>query len=121
MTKRVLLVDDEEIILADLARTLRQHGYEIVGTALSGPDAIDAVAATRPDVVLMDIRLQGGMDGLEAAKRIRETNRVPIIFVTANASVLNLANFTGLHAVIVKPFAPHQLRRTLESILAPAK
>jgi CheY-like chemotaxis protein len=117
MAKRILLVDDEEIILADLAHTLRRHGYEIAGTALSGPDAISAAASLSPDVVLMDIRLQGNMDGLEAATRIRETNDVPIIFVTANASALNLADFRGLHAVILKPFAPHQLRHALKSFL----
>ena len=75
MTKqrRVLLVEDEEIILADLSRTLEKQGYEIAGTALSGSEAVLVAASVQPDVVLMDVQLQGRMDGLEAARQIRQT------------------------------------------------
>ncbi len=85
MTKsELILLVKEEIILADLARALRKQGYEVAGTAQS------AAAVVQPDVVLMDVRLQGSMDGAEAARQIRRTSEVPIVFLTANVSALNL-------------------------------
>ncbi len=117
--KRVLLVDDEEIILADLAHTLCKQGYEIAGTAASGREAIEAAAVNKPDLVLMDVRLQGNTDGVEAARQIRQTSDVPILFVTAHARVLALemAELPGRYGWIAKPFSPSQLRETIESIL----
>ena len=117
--KRLLLVEDEQIILADLARLLSKQGYEIVGTAQSGPEAIAAAAATQPDLVLMDVQLQGSMDGLEAARQIWQTARVPIVFVSAHTHVLKAALFElpDHFGSITKPFSPSQLRETVESML----
>jgi len=118
--KRILLVEDEEIILADLARTLRKQGYEIAGTAASGEEAIEAAAGTKPDLVLMDVRLQGSINGLEAARRIREASEVPILFITANSIELapDIAELPGHYGSITKPFSPNQLRETIEAILS---
>jgi CheY-like chemotaxis protein len=117
--KRILLVEDEEIIVADLMRTLRNEGYEIAGTAASGREAIEAAAASNPDLVLMDVRLRGSMDGIEAARRIRQTSEVPIVFVTANISVLalDMVKFPGRYGSLAKPFSPGKLRETIEAIL----
>ena len=117
--KRVLLVEDEEIILADLSRTLEKQGYEIAGTALSGPEAVLVAASVQPDVVLMDVQLQGRMDGLEAARQIRQTSQVPIVFVTANSNTLQLANLPVHCNRISKPFSPRQLREALELAFSP--
>lgn len=117
--KRILLVDDEEIILADLGRTLRKQGYEIAGTALSGPEAIQAAAELKPDLVLMDVRLQGSMDGIEAARQIWRASGVPVVFVTAHVGALALrtAELPGPYSSIGKPYSPAELCRTIESFL----
>jgi CheY-like chemotaxis protein len=117
--KRLLVVEDEEIILADLVRTLRKQGYEIVGTASSGPDAIRIASEANPDLILMDVRLQGRMDGIEAARRIREVSAVPILFVTAHARALaeDLTKWPGRYASIAKPFSPSELRESIDAIL----
>lgn len=117
--KRILIVEDEEIIMADIARTLRAQGYDVAGTAASGAAAVQAAAASRPDLVLMDVRLQGRIDGIEAARLIRQQSEVPILFVTAysGALSLDLDQLPGRHGSIAKPFSPSELRRAIEAIL----
>ena len=118
--RRVLVVEDEEIILADMQRQLRKQGYTIAGTASSGADAIRAAATTHPDIILMDLRLQGRVNGLEAARRIRETSAVPILFVSAHAGALatNLPNLPGHNSVLLKPFTPTELCEAIQKMLA---
>ena len=118
--RRVLVVEDEEIILADITRQLRKHGYVIAGTASSGAQAIRAAATTNPHVILMDLRLQGSMNGYEAARRIRESSQVPILFVSAHASALgaSLPELPGRNGVLLKPFSPSELRDAIELMLS---
>lgn len=81
---RVLIVEDERIIAMSTSVNLKRMGCEIVGMVPSGPEAIAHAAEHRPDVVLMDIMLEGSMDGIEAAEQIRQAQpEVPIIFCTA--------------------------------------
>ncbi|MBV8818399.1 MAG: response regulator [Acidobacteriaceae bacterium] len=117
--KKIVIVEDEEIICADLSRTLQKFGYQVAGTASSGPEAIQIASTAQPDLVLMDVRLQGSMDGIEAARNIRKHSNVPILFVTAHAGAraLNLSELPGKFGSIAKPFSPAQLRETIESIL----
>lgn len=117
---RVLVVEDEEIILEDMRRRLRKQGYVIAGTASSGLEAIRAAASTSPDIVLMDLRLQGSMNGMEAARQIRQNSDVPILFVSAHANTLasTLPNLPGKNGVLVKPFSPNQLNDAIESMLS---
>ena len=71
MTKTtILIVEDEAIVAADLAGKLEQLGYEVVGTAAKGEEAVESACRLKPEVVLMDIRLKGAMDGIEAAEAI---------------------------------------------------
>ena len=116
---RVLVVEDEEIILADVQRQLRKQGYTIAGTASSGEEAIRAAASTSPDIIVMDIRLQGRINGLEAARRIRESSAVPILFVSAHAGALaaNLPNLPGHNSILLKPFSPTELREAIQAML----
>ena len=83
MNERILIVEDEAITALDLKYSLEELGYEIVDTVDTGQDAIDTAAETVPDVVLMDIKLKGDMEGIEAAEVISEL-RIPIIYLTAN-------------------------------------
>jgi len=116
--KRLLVVEDEEIILADLTWTLRRQGYEIAGTACSGEEAIQIALTVHPDLVLMDVRLRGRMTGIEAAQKIQQASGVPVLFVTAHARTLAAEppQLPGRFRSISKPFSPSQLRDSIESI-----
>ena len=82
---RILIVEDETIVAMDISRILHGLGYNVVAIVGSGPAAIEAAGVHQPDLVLMDIRLQGPMDGTEAATVIHERHRIPIVFLTAHA------------------------------------
>jgi CheY-like chemotaxis protein len=80
---RILVVEDEKIIQLDLRCQLEQLGYVVAGVASTGDEAIAKAAQLEPDLVLMDVRLKGAMDGIEAAKRIQAARQVPVIYLTA--------------------------------------
>jgi CheY-like chemotaxis protein len=80
---RVLIVEDEAIIAMDLAAILTRQGCVVIGTEASGEDSIARAGAERPDLVLMDIRLRGRMNGLEAAREIKARWGIPVVYVTA--------------------------------------
>ena len=117
--RRIAIVEDEEIILADMARTLRKGGHEIVGTASSASAALQVARTTEPDLIVMDVRVHGRADGIEAARRIREFSDVPILFVTAHASALALGpdDLGGRYATLAKPFSPSELNNAVRAIL----
>lgn len=85
MPSRVLIVEDEQIVAADLEWQLTREGYEVVGTTASGEEAIAMAESRQPDVVLMDVRLQGPIDGAQAADEIWAAGKIPIIFISAFA------------------------------------
>ena len=80
---RILVVEDEAIIAMDLAATLRNQGCVVIGTTSTGEDSIALAGAGRPDLVIMDIRLRGSMNGLEAARVIKARWGIPVVFMTA--------------------------------------
>ena len=88
MAARILIVEDEYIVAADLEMKLTRLGYQVVGSAVTGEEAIVLAERHRPDVVLMDVQLQGRMNGVEAAETIRTKVCVPIIFITAFGGML---------------------------------
>ena len=81
--RRILVVDDERIVAQDIIEVLTNMGCEVVGTALSGPEAIEKAGSLRPDLIMMDITLQGEMDGVEAATIIRQRHEIACVFLTA--------------------------------------
>ena len=83
MPARILIVEDEQIIAADLRNKLLRMGHEIVGMAIAGDEAISIAEQVRPDLVLMDVQLDGAMSGIEAARKIQEHMGAQIIFITA--------------------------------------
>jgi two-component system, response regulator PdtaR len=101
---RVLLVDDEALIRMGMRAILRDLGYEIVGEAADGHEAVEKAAALRPDVVILDIKMPV-MDGLEATRRIMATHPVPIIVLTAygQQSLVEEAADAGVLAYLMKP------------------
>src|SRR5215212_5908078 len=81
---RILVVEDETIVAMDIADALRRLGYIVSAVLDNGPAAIEAAASSEPDLILMDIRLKGAMDGVDAARVIRERFEIPILFLTAH-------------------------------------
>lgn len=116
---RVLVVEDEAIVAMDISVRLRGLGYEVVGPASTGVEALELAEQTRPDLVLMDIMLRGGMDGVEAARRILETTGAPVVYLTAYAddSTLRRAKVAEPLGYLLKPFEERELRTTIETAL----
>ncbi len=118
--ERVLIVEDEAIVQLHLARIVEAAGYEVCGVAGSSAEALSRAAAEPPDVVLMDIRLRGGLDGIETALRLRAERDTAVIFVTAHADEATLARAGRALPMgyIVKPFEPDDVRAALATALA---
>jgi PAS domain S-box-containing protein len=116
---RILVVEDEAVVALDVQGRLRRLGYEVVGTASSYASALSQAAAARPDLVLMDIALRDGPDGIAAAERLRAELAVPVVFLTAfaDAETLDRAKRVSPHGYIVKPFDGRDLRATIEIAL----
>jgi two-component system cell cycle sensor histidine kinase/response regulator CckA len=116
---RVLVVEDEAIVAMDISARLRVLGYEVVGPASTGAAAVELAEHARPDLVLMDIMLRGGMDGVEAALRIREGCGAPVVYLTAYAddSTLRRAKEAEPLGYLLKPFEERELRTTIETAL----
>jgi PAS domain S-box-containing protein len=118
-TPSILIVEDEAIVAADLAIRLTQLGYEVVGTTPSGEESVVLAERTRPSLVLMDIRLQGALDGIEAAQEIRARFRLPVVFLTAYAesATLQRAKLAEPLGYILKPFEDRELATIVEIAL----
>lgn len=104
-TMRILIIEDEFIIATDMKWILEDSGFSVIGIYPSGEEAILKAKEHKPDLILMDIMLQGKMDGIEAAKIIFEMEQVPILFCTANCdnhTVYRLQNFEH-EGVLKKP------------------
>jgi len=101
----ILIVEDEAIVATDLAGKLRRLGYEVVGTTAQGEEAIVLPCRLRPDLVLMDISLEGSVDGIAAAEAIRRQQNVPVVFLTAHSDPTTLAraNLTDPFGYISSP------------------
>ncbi len=113
---RILVVEDEAIVAADLRLQLTELGFEPVGSTLSGEEAIKLAGQLRPDLVLMDINLGGKMDGITAARTIRERFALPIVFLTAlsGRDTLDRAKEAQPFGYIIKPFDEQDLRAVIE-------
>ncbi len=114
---RVLIVEDETIIALDVQGILSGLGYEIAGIAGTGETAVEKARTLKPDIILMDILLAGRMDGIEAAREIRKTNDIPIIYLTANAdqATVDRARDTQPYAYLNKPIHERDLYSNIES------
>src|SRR5512145_1928453 len=112
----VFIVEDEAIVADDLRETLTSLGYSVAGIAKSGELALQKVAETHPDLVLMDIHLAGPMDGIDAAGRIHERQEIPVIFLTAYAdkALLERAKQTEPYGYIIKPYDERGLQSAIE-------
>ena len=112
----VLIVEDEAIVAADLAGKLARLGYEVAGITARGEDAVLLACRLRPQLVLMDIWIEGPMDGIETAEAIRRQHDVPVIYLTAHSDPATLARakLTGPFGYILKPFEERELATQIE-------
>jgi two-component system, cell cycle sensor histidine kinase and response regulator CckA len=116
---KVLVVEDEIIVAKDIQDRLRRLGYIVPAVVSTGEEAIKKASETQPDLVLMDIVLKGEMDGIEAAREIRDCFNIPVIYLTAHAdeSTLSRTKTTEPYGYIIKPFEEIELRTTIEMAL----
>lgn len=120
---KILVVEDESIVAMDLGTQLNDMNYAVCGTANNGLDAIAQAWKTRPDLILMDIVLQGEMDGVEAASHISTALHIPILFLTAYSDnkTVSRATQAAPYGYLTKPFQARELRAAIEVALFKAR
>lgn len=118
-TPRILVVEDEPIVRMDMEHRLGRLGYAIAATTERGEEAVALVGSLRPDLVLMDIMLAGGMDGIQAATEIAANGGVPVIYLTAytDEETLQRAKATQPFGYIIKPFEDRDVHTAIEMAL----
>lgn len=116
--KKILIVEDQNIIAMDLKKSLHERGYEIVGICDNCEDAIKFANENQPDVILMDIMLNGERNGIETAELIIEEHDIPIIYLTAltDVDIYLQALQTEPSKYIMKPVEIESLERAIEEI-----
>ncbi|MFB6257182.1 MAG: LytTR family transcriptional regulator DNA-binding domain-containing protein [Flavobacteriales bacterium] len=116
---KVLIVEDESIVAKDIQQSLEKLGYDVIGTAPTGENAITLALEKHPEVVLMDIMLKGEKTGVESADEIRAHLDIPVIYLTAYAdeNTLAKAKVTEPYGYIIKPFKEADLHTTIEMAL----
>ena len=120
MAANILIVEDENIVAMDIQLCLQSLGYSVPVICDSGEEAISHVERDPPDLVLMDIRLAGEMDGVETADVVRSQFDIPVVYLTAQIDnqTLERAKGTGPFGYILKPFEERELQTTIEMALA---
>ena len=113
---QVLVVEDEAIVSMDLRYTLESLGYQVLAEIRSGKEAVVAAAQLHPDVVLMDIKLSGEMDGIDAAAQIWEMSGVPVVYLTAHSdeATLQRAKSSEPFGYLSKPVDSRALQSVVE-------
>src|SRR5215475_3613435 len=113
---RALIVEDEALIAEELRERLSRLGFSVIAAVDSGEEGVAIATRERPDLVLMDIRLKGQKDGVQAAKEIREQVDIPIVYLTAHSDrgTVDRASKTDHDGFILKPFVRRELQSTIE-------
>lgn len=116
---RILVVEDEMIVAMAIKKSLKNLGYDVVGHTTRGEDAILKAGELRPDLILMDIRLKGEMDGIDAAGRIKSLYDIPVIFLTAHSDLDTMQRAIKAEPAgyLVKPFNERELHTNIEMSL----
>ena len=113
---RILIAEDENIIAKDIEKILMKLGYQVAGSVRSGEQLLREYAAADPDLILMDINLEGDMSGIDVSRELKKEKEIPVIYLTALADnrTLQEAKFTEPFGYIVKPFDEDTLRTSIE-------
>ena len=117
---RILIAEDERIVAEDIKRTLEKFGYSISSITSSGEETVKKAQEEKPDLMLMDIVLEGEIDGIEAARQIRERLFIPVVYLTAFADdrLLMRAKITEPYSYLLKPFEDRELYAAIEMALS---
>ncbi|HRX14905.1 MAG TPA: ATP-binding protein [Spirochaetota bacterium] len=117
--KNILIVEDEKIIALDIKNAVQKYGYNVIGSVTSGEDAVEFCKRSLPDIILMDIHLDGEMDGIDAALAIKENLEIPVIFLTVSVDSVTLerAKKVEPYGYINKPVKDVEIFTTLEMAL----
>jgi CheY-like chemotaxis protein len=118
-TIQILVVEDERVVARDIKACLESLGYTVPATAASGEDAIAKARAILPDIVLMDIQLEGQIDGIEAAEQIWDSLQIPVIYTTGHSdrATVERAVATEPFGYILKPIKEHDLYIAIAMVL----
>ena len=114
---RILIIEDDLLIVMDLRTTLEDLGHQVVGTISRGEDACQTIEETLAEVALMDIRLAGSLDGISTARLIQSRFDIPVVFLTAVADVMKGSGLTDRWPVVNKPFREEELQFAIEIAL----
>ena len=116
---RVLIVEDEILTARAIAGDLTDLGYAVIGFARSGQEAIEMATHARPDVILMDIKLKGPMDGVSATHRIQTSLDIPVIYLTASSDTetVKRALYSSAYGYITKPYREKDLHDAIKNAL----
>lgn len=119
---KIFIVEDEFIVNENIKLDVQSFGYNVVGSATKGVDAIEQIFATRPDLILMDINLNGSITGLDVARRIKDLN-IPVVFLTAYAdeNTLKEASELGAYGFLTKPFQTLDLVSSIRMAISKSK
>ena len=120
---KILVVEDEAVIAMDIEDRLERMGYEVVGNATNGEQAIKLAERHRPDLALMDIHIRGDRDGIEVAAIVAERFDIPCVFLTAysDEATIQRAIRTQANGYLLKPFQDREMRATIELALTKHK
>ena len=118
MKTRVFIVEDQIIVAEDLAQRLERNGFEVTGIASSGHEAIALIKSIHPDLILMDVRIRGELNGIEVAIIVQSCSRIPIIFLTGfEESAFTYLKVVDDYIYINKPFSEEMLLEAIERAL----
>lgn len=114
--KQILIVEDELIIALALEQMIQNMGHEVASKVISGKKAVEKAVELRPDVILMDIRLKGKMDGIEAMQKIHNEVEIPVIYITGNNDLGNIQRIEHSRCVdlLIKPITQQQLLKSVK-------
>ncbi len=116
---KIMIVEDEIIVAEDIKDILKKAGYVITSIAASGQEAVEKASEIRPDLVLMDIMLEGDIDGIDTAEKLKDKYNIPVVFITAytDQETLQKAKMIEPYGYIIKPFEAVELRTIIELAL----
>ncbi|QTA84963.1 response regulator [Desulfonema magnum] len=120
--KKIMIVEDEVLIALEMSFHLKDMGYDILQPVATGEDAVKKAESERPDIILMDIRLAGKTDGVEAAKAIHLIRKIPIIFMTGYSDdglIKEIEKLAPL-AVFNKPVDMQRVKSVIDSYFCKA-